>query len=95
MRRYARTDGVLVESMGHLWAAFSAATGETSLLNDETASILDVLSPGASTTKDVCLYLSADTGLSVDELAEVVEASWPCLIEAGLVREQHTDGTST
>lgn len=95
MRCYARTGGVLIEPIGHLWAAFCTATGETSLLNDETASILEVLSLGAATTENVCLSLSADTGLGVEVLAETVEACWPRLIEAGLVREQHADGALT
>lgn len=95
MRCYARTGGVLIEPMGHLWAAFSPATGETTLLNDETVSILEVLGLGAATTEDVCVSLSADTGLDVDVLTQTVEASWLRLIEAGLVREQHADGAVT
>jgi hypothetical protein len=95
MRCYARTGGVLIEPMGHVWAAFSPATGETSLLNDETVSILEVLSLETATTEVVCTSLSADTGLGVDVLMQTVEASWPRLIEAGLVREQHADGAIT
>lgn len=91
MNRYARRDGVLIEPVGHVWAAYSPATGETSLLNDESASILEILSLGAASTESVCMSLAADTGLAVDALTEIVEACWPRLIEAGLAREQRPD----
>lgn len=88
MRVYERIDGILVEPMGHFWAAFSPATGETTLLNDESASILEVLESGVSGTASICALLAADSGLPADSLVDIVLASWPCLIEAGLVRDQ-------
>jgi len=81
---------VLVEAMGHLWVAFSPGTGETALLNDESASILELLEGGAGTTLSISAVLAEDSGLSSASLAEAVEACWPRLIEAGLVREQRT-----
>ena len=87
MRRFARLDGVLVEPVGHLWAAFSPATGETTLLNDECASILEVLEFGPADTQSICSGLSSDSGLASSELIELLEGSWPQLIDAGLVRE--------
>lgn len=87
MPRYARSEGVLIEVMGHLWAAFSPATGETTLLNDESASILEVLEDDAGSTESICLDLAAASGLDVVSLSEIVEACWPRMIEAGLVRE--------
>lgn len=88
MRCWCRVDGILVEPMGHLWAAFSPATGETVLLNDESASILEVLEVGATDTTAICANLAGDSGIDGHALAEIVEAAWPRLIEAGLVREQ-------
>lgn len=86
MLSYARTGGVLIEPVGHLWAAFSPATGETALLNDESASILEVLESGrAGTTATICSTLATDSGLDADSLVDMVEACWPRLIEAGLV----------
>jgi PqqD family protein of HPr-rel-A system len=76
--------------MGCLWVAFSPATGETALLNDESASILEVLEGGPGTTLSICADLSEDIGLSSASLVETIEACWPRLIEAGLVREQRT-----
>ena len=88
MSLYARSEGILIEVMGHLWAAFIPSTGETALLNDESASILEALEGGAATTESICLNLAMDSGLDVGHLADIVEACWPRLIEAGLVREQ-------
>lgn len=87
MRRFARTDGILVEPIGHLWAAFSPVTGETALLNDESASILEVLELAPADTTGVCALLSLDSGIAPGELLELVKTSWTQLIEAGLVRE--------
>lgn len=85
---YARLGGVLVEPIGHLWAAFSPATGETALLNDECASILELLEELTCATTDViCGHLSSDSGMPMQSLTELVENSWPRLLEAGLVRE--------
>jgi PqqD family protein of HPr-rel-A system len=78
---------VLVEAVGELWVAFSPATGETALLNDESASILEVLEAGPAETAEVCAALALDSGLETSALAEIVDAAWPRLIEAGLVRE--------
>lgn len=86
MSLYARVEGALVEPVGHLWAAFSPLTGETALLNDESAAILEILELGAAPTLDICQKLSADNGMDVDALAAIVQASWPGLIDAGLVR---------
>ena len=87
MTRYARTEGALVEAVGPVWAAFSPATGETSLLNDECAAILEILALGSARSEEVCAMLAADTGMAVESLAELVAQSWSNLIESGLVRE--------
>ena len=94
MPRFARTEGILVEPVGHLWAAFSPVSGETALLNDESASILEVLEIEPANSKGVCALLSADSGIEPGELLELVKGSWPQLIEAGLVRELPEGGTS-
>lgn len=86
MTRFARVDGALVVPVGHLWAAFSPLTGETALLNDESAAILEILENGPADPDTVCTLLSADSGVGVGELTPIVGASWPALIDAGLVR---------
>jgi len=94
MVRYARIDGILVEPLGHLWAAFSPASGETALLNDQCAAILEVLEGGGGEAGEVCSILAADCHLHADNLIEVVKSSWVHLIEAGLVHEQLHDPAS-
>lgn len=86
MLRFARVEGALFESVGHLWVAFSPVTGETALLNDESAAILEVLESGPFSTEQVCAELSPDCGVSADELTPIVDASWSRLVDAGLVR---------
>ena len=83
---FQRVDGVLVEPVGHLWACFSPLTGETALLNDECAAMLEVLEAGQQTSAQVCDVLAQDSGQTVANLAPAVNASWARLIEAGLVR---------
>ena len=84
--RYARVESALVEAVGPVWAAFSPLTGETTLLNDESAAILEVLALGPAATAQVCATLADDMGASADTLIDIVEQSWPQLMDAGLVR---------
>jgi len=88
MRRFVRVTGVLIEPVGHLWATFSPATGETALLNDESAAILELLESDPAGTDAICATLASESCSDVVSLVELIEASWPRLIEAGLVREQ-------
>ena len=90
-QRYARADATRVEAIGTVWASFSALTGETALLNDESAAILEVLWLGTASTEQVCAALAKDMGTASATLTEVVERSWPQLIEAGLVQRVHND----
>jgi hypothetical protein len=85
MERYGRADGVLIEPLGHLWAAFSPLSRETTLLNDESAAILEVLESGASDTSGICAVLAQDSGLESQSFVAAVAGGWPRLLEAGLV----------
>jgi PqqD family protein of HPr-rel-A system len=85
MDRYGRADGVLVEPMGHLWAAFSPLSGETTLLNDECAAILEVLESGGNDTSGVCTALAEDGGHDAQQFAAAVADGWRRLLDAGLV----------
>jgi PqqD family protein of HPr-rel-A system len=87
MASYARADGMLIEPVGHLWAAFSPASGETALLNDESAAVLELLEGGPSGTEAMAALLADDSGVDAAALGEVVESAWPRLVEAGLVRQ--------
>lgn len=93
MARYARTGGVLVEPLGHVWAAFCPASGETTLLNDESVAILEILESGALDEADVCAELASDCGIDVAMVKAQVESCWAKLIETGLVREERVART--
>lgn len=84
-QRYARVAGSRVEAIGGLWAAFSPLTGETALLNDESAAILEVLEAGPSDTAGLCAVLSADSGQDTAALQPLIAEAWITLREAGLV----------
>lgn len=84
--RYGVVDGVLLESVGPLWAAFSPVSGETTLLNDESAAILEAVRSGPADTWSVCCDLASDAGLSPEALAPAVSAHWGQLLDAGLLR---------
>jgi PqqD family protein of HPr-rel-A system len=79
--------GVLVEPVGAHWAAFSPVSGETHLLNDEAAAILEILD-GRTLTDDALIdAIAADCAAPRSAVQGPVAASWAALIAAGLVRE--------
>lgn len=76
--------------MGQLWAAFSPLSGETTVLNDEGAAVLEILRSGWMTQAQLCSLLADDTGQAVSEITPVVQACWPRLLESGLVQRIDT-----
>lgn len=84
--RLVRVDDIVVEPLGSWWVAFSPASGESSLLNDESAAILEVLQDGPADALSVCSALAQDTGVPTEGLVSAVQAHWQQLIDAGLVR---------
>ena len=84
---YERVRDVRVEPVGTLWAAFSPASGETLLLNDASAAVLEVLGHGPAAFEAVAAALAADSGTSVADWASVLDHCWPSLIHGGLVRQ--------
>jgi PqqD family protein of HPr-rel-A system len=87
MARYARTEGLLIEPLDEVWAAFCPASGETALLNNESAAILEILAAGAADEGAVCAELARDCDTDVALVAAQVADCWSKLIEAGLVRQ--------
>jgi PqqD family protein of HPr-rel-A system len=81
-----RVPGLCVESVGSGWAAFSPVSGETLLLNDEAAAVLEVLSDGPATRGTVCAALASDSGTPAAEIEERLAESWEQFVRAGLVR---------
>lgn len=85
---YGLRDGVLVEPVGDIWAAFSSASGDSVLLNNESAAVLEALTEGPATTDRVCHLLAAESGDDPAALRATVDLCWPMLIEAGLVEDR-------
>ena len=91
MAVYAAVAGVLLEPLGEVWAAYSPLSGETVLLNDTSAAMLEVLSGGALDSECVCALLAADTGQEQALIRDVVDGCWMTLVSAGLVRASMAD----
>lgn len=88
----ARVPEVQFEPLGHVWVAFSPASGETALLNDESAAILEVLEAGPATSEVIAATLALDSGIPAADLAATLETAWPRLVNAGLVRAETDSG---
>lgn len=100
MREFRRAPGALLEPIGDVWAAFSPLSGESHLLNNESAAILELLDvEQARSHAEVCEVLARECDLLPSDLDKTVANAWPQLLEAGLVREQlslpATSGDST
>lgn len=86
---YSLVTGVSVQPVGTIWAAFSHASGETLLLNDESAAVLEVLAHASASADDVINALAADSGVGHDEIAESLADCWSHLVQVGLVRQSN------
>ena len=85
--RYGLPPGLVVAPLGDTWVVFSPLSGETMVLNDETAAILEVLREEPGDVATVCDTLAAELGLESSDLATSIGASWTQIIEAGLITE--------
>lgn len=83
---YCLVDGVLVEPVGAVWVAYSPASGETVMLNNESAAIIEVLREGAGDAASVSAELAEDCGVPLEQLQSVLEPHWQQLLTSGLVR---------
>lgn len=84
--RFSLHPGVAVEPLGDGWVAFSPASGDTMLINDESAAILEILAEGPARREAVCALLAEDTGLSAAEIEQASGDAWILLAESGLIR---------
>lgn len=79
--------GVRVEAVGEQWAAWSPASGETHLLNDESAAVLELLAElGPLNTDEAARHLASETGIDLQQLRSGIEVAWLPLEWAGFVR---------
>jgi PqqD family protein of HPr-rel-A system len=76
---------ILIEAVGEMWAAFSPASGETQLLNDEAAAILEVLSDAPRSMQDVASVMALESALPPHTLMPLLEDAAIELEAAGLI----------
>ena len=84
--KFSRVVGLELVSLGEVWAAFSPASAETILLNNESAAILETLVDGDLDMLTITNVLSRDCGLSEVELLPIIQAHCPRLVESGFLR---------
>lgn len=84
--KFSRVAGLDLVPLGNIWAAFSPASAETILINNESAAILETLADGALDLSSMAKILSQDCGLSEVELLPIIQAHCPRLIESGFLR---------
>ena len=78
--------GVRLEPVGDQWVAWSPRSGETHLLNDEGAAVLEAASVlGECGLIEVCAWLGQDLEADPTSLEEPVAMAWVPLIMAGLI----------
>jgi PqqD family protein of HPr-rel-A system len=81
-----RAPGVLTEPLGNGWVVFSALSGETHLVNDESVEVLNALDERSPrSTDEVCRHLAATYEVDVAEIEATLLGSWAGLVEAGLI----------
>ena len=84
--KVGRAQGVVIELIGDSWFAYSARSGETHLLNDSSAALLECLPAGAERLPvEVFAELSVNVGMSVAGLESASEGCWDTLRDAGLI----------
>jgi hypothetical protein len=83
--------GARLEPIGNQWVAWSPLSGETQLLNDESAAVLEAtLALGECDTATVCRWLSDGQPDTDPALEALVDMTWVPLMIAGLVRRVGT-----
>lgn len=83
--RFKLCDGVRVAGLGEGWVAFSPQSGETLLLNAESAAVLELLADGPADAQQVAVALAVDAAVAVAEVADALRHTWGPLRDAGLV----------
>jgi PqqD family protein of HPr-rel-A system len=85
--------GVLMETLGEHWAVFSPASGESHLVNDSSAAILEMLTGTLALNADhICALLAADIDSTLSEVEPLVNEALRTFVTAGLVRMVPSQG---
>jgi len=87
MPHYRASRGVRLEPIGDMWAGYSPLSGETQLLNHESAAVLEwLLECGGGNTAQAASALAEHAGMEVAELAPRIQLAWGPLAAAGLIQ---------
>jgi hypothetical protein len=89
---YRCAPGLRLEALGETWFAYSPLSCETMQLNDETAVILDSLLTRPDSLDGLSRRLAAEFDDDAEILGLRLAASWPALLEGGLVVPQGLPG---
>ena len=85
---YLLAGGTLMEQLGEHWVAFSPLSGETHLINDTTAAVVESVSREVPVTlEQLWASLAADAGVMPIDAEDLVRQALQMLVAAGLVRE--------
>lgn len=88
MTHWLLAPGVALAQLGDGWVAHSQVSGETHLLNEESAIVLEALDAVTPRTEhEISDRLAADLDVPSSELQAILQSSWTSLVDAGLVRE--------
>jgi hypothetical protein len=83
---FERTPGLRVEAIGMYWVAFSHCSGETLVLNDGAAAILELLAMGPAAPEAIATQLASETSTPLPQMTEMVLQCWPGLLDAGVIQ---------
>ena len=87
---YRLAEGVRTEPLDHAWAAFSALSGETQLLNTEAAAVLELLANGPADEQEIARTLATDAETDLADVTAALRHIWDQLVAAGLVESVAT-----
>jgi len=83
---FERAPGLRVEALGASWVAFSSRSGETVVLNDAAAAILELLAIGPAAPDAIASQLANETSTPLPQMTEMVLQCWPGLLDAGVIQ---------
>ena len=92
MAFYTAVLGARVEELDDAWAAYSPASGETHLINLESAVLLEwLMAHGQADSATAAEGLAGEVGVSAQDLLPRLDMGWMPLLMAGLIRQVEDD----
>jgi PqqD family protein of HPr-rel-A system len=77
--------GTLLQALDGTWVAFSAASGETQLLNNEAAALLEALIEKPRTISEVSELLASEAGVAPSSILHLLQDAAIEFHAAGLI----------